>query len=91
MNQVAIQSPPNAGSLVATGMLTIDADTQAGFDIYTELEDKVAINNSGFASLVVGGVPGSMAELPDRRGILHRLLWRSGDRYRYSTQPVVVK
>ena len=58
LNQVVIQTPPNAGSLVATGMLTDDADTPVGFDIYTTLQDGVAINNSGFASLVVGGVPG---------------------------------
>ena len=58
LNQVVIQSPPNAGSLVATGLLTVDADTPVGFDIYTELQDGTAINNSGFASLVVGGVPG---------------------------------
>jgi hypothetical protein len=58
LNQVVIQSPPNAGSLVATGMLTVDADTPVGFDIYTELQDKAAIDNSGFASLVAGGVPG---------------------------------
>ena len=58
LNQVVIQSPPNAGSLVATGLLTVDADTAVGFDIYTELQNNVAINNSGFASLVVGGVPG---------------------------------
>jgi Domain of unknown function (DUF4394) len=58
LNQVAIQSPPNAGSLVVTGLLTVDADTPVGFDIYTTLQDGVAINNIGFASLVVGGVPG---------------------------------
>jgi hypothetical protein len=58
LNQVVIQSPPNAGSLVATGLLTVDADTPVGFDIYTELQDGTAINNSGFASLVVGGVYG---------------------------------
>jgi hypothetical protein len=58
LNQVVIQSPPNAGSLVATGLLTVDADSPVGFDIYTELQNNVAINNSGFASLVVGGVPG---------------------------------
>jgi hypothetical protein len=58
MNQVVIQSPPNAGSLVPTGMLTVDADTPVGFDIYTTLQDGAAINNTGFASLVVGGVPG---------------------------------
>jgi Domain of unknown function (DUF4394) len=58
LNQVVIQSPPNAGSLVATGLLTVDPDTPVGFDIYTELKNDVAINNSGFASLVVGGVYG---------------------------------
>ena len=42
LNQVAIQSPPNAGSLVATGKLTVDADTPVGFDIYTDAEDGVA-------------------------------------------------
>ena len=58
LNQVVIQSPPNAGSLVPTGLLTVDADSPVGFDIYTELQNNVAINNSGFASLVVGGLPG---------------------------------
>jgi hypothetical protein len=58
LNQVAIQSPPNAGSLVATGQLTVDPDTAVGFDFYTDLRDDVAFNNRGFASLVVGGVSG---------------------------------
>ena len=58
LNQAVIQSPPNAGSLVATGLLTVDPDTPVGFDIYTRLSDGVAITNSGFASLVVGGVTG---------------------------------
>jgi len=58
LNQVVIQSPPNAGSLVATGLLAVDADTPVGFDIYTELQNDAAINNNGFASLVVGGAYG---------------------------------
>jgi hypothetical protein len=58
LNQVVIQSPPNAGILAATGQLTADPDTAVGFDIYTRLQDGVAITNSGFASLVVGGVTG---------------------------------
>jgi Domain of unknown function (DUF4394) len=58
LHQVAIQSPPNAGALVATGLLTVDPDTPVGFDLYTDLKDGVAHNNRGFASLVVGGVPG---------------------------------
>jgi hypothetical protein len=55
LNQVAIQSPPNAGSLVATGQLTVDPDTPVGFDLYTDLKDGVAQHNRGFASLVVEG------------------------------------
>ena len=89
LNQVVIQSPPNAGSLVPTGMLTVDTDTPIGFDIYTTLQNGVAINNSGFASLVVGGVPGFYGKLPDRTGVSYRLLPRSGDRHRYSAQPEV--
>jgi hypothetical protein len=58
LNQVVIQSPPNAGSLAATGQLTVDPDTAVGFDLYTDLRDGVAFNNRGFASLVVGGVSG---------------------------------
>jgi hypothetical protein len=58
LNQVVVQSPPNAGSLVATGLLTVDPDTPVGFDIYTRLQDGAAVTNSGFASLVVGDVTG---------------------------------
>jgi hypothetical protein len=58
LNQVVIQSPPNAGALVATGQLTVDPDTPVGVDIYRRLRDGVAITNSGLASLVVGGVTG---------------------------------
>jgi Domain of unknown function (DUF4394) len=57
-NQVAIQSPPGQGELVAVGSLTVDPDTPVGFDLYTDLQDDVAFNNRGFASLVVGGVSG---------------------------------
>ena len=43
---------------MATGQLTVDADTAVGFDIYTTLDVGTAITNSGFASLTVGGVLG---------------------------------
>lgn len=58
LNQVAIQSPPNNGSLAPTGKLQVDADSPIGFDIYTALDDGVAVGNRGFASLVAGGEPG---------------------------------
>jgi Domain of unknown function (DUF4394) len=51
LNQIAIQAPPNNGSLSATGMLTIDAAPAAGFDIYSELRGGVAWSNRGFAVL----------------------------------------
>ena len=58
LHQVAIQSPPNAGALVATGQLTVDPDTAVGFDLYTDLRNGAAQHNRGFASLVVNGVSG---------------------------------
>jgi hypothetical protein len=58
LDQVAIQSPPNNGSLVATGLLTVDADTAVGFDIYTRLRKGVTVTNNAFATLVVGGTTG---------------------------------
>ncbi len=36
-DQVAIQAPPNAGALSATGKLGFDAVGEVGFDIYSEL------------------------------------------------------
>jgi Domain of unknown function (DUF4394) len=57
-NQVAIQSPPAQGALVAVGSLTVDPDTPVGFDIYTDLRKGVAFNNRAFASLIVGGTAG---------------------------------
>jgi hypothetical protein len=58
LNQVAIQVPPNASSLVPTGLLTVDPGTSVGFDICTDLPYDVAFNKRGFASLAVGGVGG---------------------------------
>ena len=58
LDQVVIQSPPNNGSLVATGLLTVDADTPVGFDIFTRLRQGVAIANNAFATLVVDGTTG---------------------------------
>ena len=58
LNQVVIQSPPNAGSLAPTGQLTVDADAPVGFDIYTTQQNRAAIHNDAFASLIVGGSSG---------------------------------
>ena len=55
MDQIAIQSPPGNGILVATGKLGLDADAVAGFDIYSRLERGVTVSNHGFASLMTNG------------------------------------
>jgi hypothetical protein len=55
MDQVAIQSPPGNGILVATGKLGLDADVVTGFDIYSRLERGVTVSNHAFASLVANG------------------------------------
>lgn len=49
-DQVAIQSPPNAGTLFSTGKLTVDTAADVGFDIYSGRD-----GNQAFASLNVGG------------------------------------
>ena len=53
-DQVAIQSPANAGSLAATGKLGVDAGLDAGFDIYSTLTDGRAAANDAFAAMKVG-------------------------------------
>jgi hypothetical protein len=59
LDQIAIQSPPNNGILVATGQLGVDAGAAAGFDIYTTLgPDGRAADNLGLAVLAVNGVAG---------------------------------
>ncbi len=50
LDQVVIQSPANAGTLAATGKLTVDAGSRAGFDIYSTRS-----GNRGLAVLEVGG------------------------------------
>jgi Domain of unknown function (DUF4394) len=59
LNQLVIQSPPNNGILVATGLLGVDPGSAVGFDIYSVLGlDGMTTSNFGLASLSVGGVTG---------------------------------
>jgi hypothetical protein len=51
LDQIAIQSPANAGSLAATGKLGVDATGDTGFDIYSTLRDGVSVDSTGFAVL----------------------------------------
>jgi Domain of unknown function (DUF4394) len=51
LDQVAIQAPPNAGILNATGKLQADAANDVGFDIYsTVVSNGWTVRNQAFAS-----------------------------------------
>ncbi len=52
LDQVVLQSPANAGTLAATGKLTVDTGTDVGFDIFSTLSGGVTVEVQGFASLV---------------------------------------
>ncbi|NKE60302.1 DUF4394 domain-containing protein [Lentzea sp. PSKA42] len=51
-DQVLIQSPANNGTLAPTGSLTVDAGSNAGFDIFSTLSGGKAVSVMGFATLV---------------------------------------
>jgi hypothetical protein len=51
LDQVAVQSPPNNGSLAPTGKLGVDAVGDASADIFTRTRDGAAQDNTGFAVL----------------------------------------
>lgn len=53
LDQIAIQSPANSGTLAATGKLGVDAANDTGFDIYSTIRKGSTVNVSGFA--VVNG------------------------------------
>lgn len=51
LDQVAIQSPPNNGSLAASGLLGVAATAQVGMDIFSTLENGITVANDAFASV----------------------------------------
>jgi hypothetical protein len=51
LDQVSIQSPPNNGTLVATGKLGVDTTPDVSADIYSKLDDGTAVSNSAYAVL----------------------------------------
>jgi hypothetical protein len=54
-DRIVIQAPPNNGSLNPTGNLRVDAGTDAGFDIFSRLQNGITSDVSAFAALSVGG------------------------------------
>lgn len=51
LDQVALQAPPNNGSLSATGKTSVDAVGDSGFDIYSAPGNGTTFSNSGYAVL----------------------------------------
>ncbi|MFF5982999.1 DUF4394 domain-containing protein [Streptomyces olindensis] len=54
-DQVVIQSPANNGTLAPTGSLGIDAQTNAGMDIFSTLSGGKTVGNAAFATLTASG------------------------------------
>ncbi len=51
LDQIALQSPPNNGSLAATGKLTVDTGAAAGLDIYSTIRNGVTVDVQALAVL----------------------------------------
>lgn len=51
LDQVALQSPPNDGTLAATGKLGVNAASSVGFDIYSIIRSGVSVGAQALASL----------------------------------------
>ncbi len=58
LDQVVLQSPANSGALAATGKFGVDAGSDAGFDIYSDLRRGKTVSVQGFAVLSVDGRSG---------------------------------
>ena len=57
LNQISLQSPANAGFLVATGQLGVNP-SDGGLDIYSVLRNNVTVAQRALAALVVDGSAG---------------------------------
>ena len=51
LDQIAIQSPANSGTLAATGKLGVDAAGDTGFDIYSTIRNGSTVDLMGFAAI----------------------------------------
>jgi hypothetical protein len=57
LDQLVIQSPPNAGALAAVGKLGFDASAPVAFDIQAVKDDGVTVRNRGIAAMIAFGAP----------------------------------
>lgn len=68
LDQIALQSPPNAGSLFATGKLGVDVAGDSGFDVFSATVGGVTASNHAFASLARGTAVKAAATQGPRQG-----------------------
>lgn len=54
-DQIVIQSPANNGTLAPTGSLGIDAQTNAGLDIFSSVSGGKTVGNAAYATLTASG------------------------------------
>jgi Domain of unknown function (DUF4394) len=69
LDQVVLQSPPNAGGLAPVGALGVDTGSAVGFDLYSEVRETApgvwtTTDVLGWASLDVAGVKGLYSITP---------------------------
>ncbi|KFI07335.1 hypothetical protein JN27_10330 [Massilia sp. BSC265] len=60
LDQIALQSPPNDGTLAATGKLGVDAGAAVGFDIHSTIRSGAATNAHALASVYSAGMMNSL-------------------------------
>lgn len=70
-DQLVLQSPPNAGALMATGKLTVDISTTTGFDIYSVLRDGITVSNRALATVVAADGAASLHNVDVLTGKAH--------------------
>lgn len=63
LDQVALQSPPNDGTLAATGKLGVDAAAETGFDIYSRVRGGVTTGVRALASLATSDGKSGLYEI----------------------------
>ncbi|WP_208609545.1 DUF4394 domain-containing protein [Streptomyces atriruber] len=54
-DQIVVQSPANNGTLAPTGSLGIDAQTNAGLDVFSSVSGGKTVGNAAYATLTASG------------------------------------
>lgn len=63
LDQIAVQSPANNGTLAATGKLGADVELDAGFDIYSTVRNGTTVDVEGYAVVKLPDMPYALYEV----------------------------